>query len=49
MVFTRLAHTDLGGYEKLISLWGGGQEIVCHSIGFRAKGGENFRRESLIH
>lgn len=45
--FTRLAHTDLGGYEKLISLWSGGQEVVCHSTGFRAGGIENFRRESL--
>lgn len=35
-----LSCTDLRGYEKLISLWGGGEEVTCHNTGFRAKGME---------
>lgn len=35
-----LSCTDLRGYEKLISLWGGGEEVTCPNTGFRAKGTE---------
>lgn len=35
-----LSCTDLRGYEKLISLWGGGEEVTCHNTRFRAKGME---------